>query len=52
MPTEMKEGVFLVMHYLQPVKFTQLSLRSSANVGMEKGDITSSVSLVLERLSC
>jgi phosphoenolpyruvate carboxykinase (ATP) len=27
-------------HYLQPVKFGQLSLHSSANVGMEKGDVT------------
>ncbi|KAH7919234.1 ATP-utilizing phosphoenolpyruvate carboxykinase [Leucogyrophana mollusca] len=37
---EMKKGVFSVMHYLQPVKFGQLSLHSSANVGMEKGDVT------------
>jgi len=28
------------MHYLQPVKFGQLSLHSSANVGIEKGDVT------------
>ncbi|KAH9060353.1 ATP-utilizing phosphoenolpyruvate carboxykinase [Lactarius deliciosus] len=28
---EMKKGVFSVMHYLQPVKFGQLSLHSSAN---------------------
>jgi phosphoenolpyruvate carboxykinase (ATP) len=27
-------------HYLQPVKFGQLSLHSSANVGIEKGDVT------------
>ncbi|KAG9316437.1 ATP-utilizing phosphoenolpyruvate carboxykinase [Chiua virens] len=37
---EMKKGVFSVMHYLQPVKFKQLSLHSSANVGMDKGDVT------------
>ncbi|KZV78312.1 putative phosphoenolpyruvate carboxykinase, partial [Exidia glandulosa HHB12029] len=37
---EMKKGVFSVMHYLQPVKFGQLSLHSSANVGIEKGDVT------------
>jgi len=37
---EMKKGVFSVMHYLQPVKFGQLSLHSSANVGGEKGDVT------------
>ena len=37
---EMKKGVFSVMHYLQPVKFGQLSLHSSANVGAEKGDVT------------
>ena len=37
---EMKKGVFSVMHYLQPVKFGQLSLHSSANVGNEKGDVT------------
>lgn len=37
---EMKKGVFSVMHYLQPVKFGQLSLHSSANVGSEKGDVT------------
>jgi phosphoenolpyruvate carboxykinase (ATP) len=28
---EMKKGIFSVMHYLQPVKFGQLSLHSSAN---------------------
>jgi phosphoenolpyruvate carboxykinase (ATP) len=37
---EMKKGVFSVMHYLMPVKFGQLSLHSSANVGMENGDVT------------
>ncbi|EOR04235.1 hypothetical protein E3P89_00009 [Wallemia ichthyophaga] len=36
---EMKKGIFSVMHYLQPVKFGQLSLHSSANEG-EKGDVT------------
>ena len=36
----MKKGVFSVMHYLQPVKFGQLSLHSSANIGQEKGDVT------------
>lgn len=29
-----------MQHYLQPVKFGQLSLHSSANVGTEKGDVT------------
>jgi phosphoenolpyruvate carboxykinase (ATP) len=29
-----------LQHYLQPVKFGQLSLHSSANVGTEKGDVT------------
>ncbi|KAF8530470.1 ATP-utilizing phosphoenolpyruvate carboxykinase [Hysterangium stoloniferum] len=37
---EMKKGIFSVMHYLQPVKFGQLSLHSSANVGMDNGDVT------------
>jgi len=37
---EMKKGVFSVMHYLQPVKFGQLSLHSSANVSNENGDVT------------
>lgn len=37
---EMKKGVFSVMHYLMPVKFKQLSLHSSANVGLEKGDVS------------
>ncbi|KAJ3480108.1 hypothetical protein NLI96_g8586 [Meripilus lineatus] len=36
---EMKKGVFSVMHYLQPVKFGQLSLHSSANVGID-GTVT------------
>lgn len=36
---EMKKGVFSVMHYLQPVKFGQLSLHSSANEGPD-GDVT------------
>ena len=29
-----------LQHYLQPVKFGQLSLHSSANVGIEKNDVT------------
>jgi phosphoenolpyruvate carboxykinase (ATP) len=37
---EMKKGVFSVMHYLMPVKFGQLSLHSSANVGTKEGDVT------------
>ncbi|KAM0750556.1 ATP-utilizing phosphoenolpyruvate carboxykinase [Meredithblackwellia eburnea MCA 4105] len=36
---EMKKGIFSVMHYLQPVKFGQLSLHSSANEG-PSGDVT------------
>jgi len=36
---EMKKGIFSVMHYLQPVKFGQLSLHSSANVGPD-GDVS------------
>ena len=36
---EMKKGVFSVMHYLQPVKFGQLSLHSSANEGPD-GDVS------------
>ncbi|WFD39514.1 phosphoenolpyruvate carboxykinase (ATP) [Malassezia japonica] len=32
---EMKKGVFSVMHYMQPVKFGQLSLHSSANQGKD-----------------
>lgn len=34
---EMKKGIFSVMHYLQPVKFGQLSLHSSANQAMGAG---------------
>lgn len=41
---EMKKGIFSVMHYLQPVKFGQLSLHSSANQAITKdgseGDVT------------
>nr|ODN91773.1 phosphoenolpyruvate carboxykinase (ATP) [Cryptococcus depauperatus CBS 7841] len=38
---EMKKGIFSVMHYLQPVKFGQLSLHSSANQGKgDNGDVT------------
>jgi phosphoenolpyruvate carboxykinase (ATP) len=37
---EMKKGIFSVMHYIQPVKFGNLSLHSSANEGEEKGDVT------------
>ncbi|CAD6588733.1 MAG: Protein kinase C-like 1 [Tremellales sp. Tagirdzhanova-0007] len=38
---EMKKGIFSVMHYLQPVKFGQLSLHSSANQAKgEDGDVT------------
>jgi len=37
---EMKKGIFSVMHYLQPVKFGQLSLHSSSNVGIDNGDVT------------
>ncbi|GHJ85722.1 hypothetical protein NliqN6_2124 [Naganishia liquefaciens] len=42
---EMKKGVFSVMHYLQPIKFGQLSLHSSANQAMpgpdgKEGDVT------------
>jgi len=36
---EMKKGIFSVMHYLQPVKFGQLSLHSSANQGPD-GDVS------------
>lgn len=35
----MKKGIFSVMHYLQPVKFGQLSLHSSANEGPD-GDVS------------
>jgi phosphoenolpyruvate carboxykinase (ATP) len=41
---EMKKGIFSVMHYLQPVKFGQLSLHSSANQAKsadgESGDVS------------
>jgi len=41
---EMKKGIFSVMHYLQPVRFKQLSLHSSANQAKssngEEGDVT------------
>lgn len=36
---EMKKGIFSVMHYLQPVKFGNLSLHSSANEG-PNGDVS------------
>lgn len=36
---EMKKGIFSVMHYLQPVKYGQLSLHSSANQGKD-GDVS------------
>ncbi len=36
---EMKKGIFSVMHYLQPVKFGQLSLHSSCNQG-PNGDVS------------
>ncbi|KDE06319.1 phosphoenolpyruvate carboxykinase [ATP] [Microbotryum lychnidis-dioicae p1A1 Lamole] len=36
---EMKKGIFSVMHYLQPVKFGNLSLHSSANEGPD-GDVS------------
>ncbi|KAF8508405.1 hypothetical protein JB92DRAFT_2953266 [Gautieria morchelliformis] len=32
--------IFSVMHYLQPIKFSQLSLHLSANVGIDNGDVT------------
>lgn len=42
---EMKKGIFSVMHYLQPVKFGQLSLHSSANQALpgpngEEGEVS------------
>ena len=37
---EMKKGVFSAIHYLQPVRFGQLFLHSSANVGAKKGGVT------------
>ncbi|ORY88392.1 ATP-utilizing phosphoenolpyruvate carboxykinase [Leucosporidium creatinivorum] len=36
---EMKKGIFSVMHYVQPVKFGNLSLHSSANEG-PNGDVS------------
>lgn len=36
---EMKKGIFSVMHYIQPVKFGNLSLHSSANEGPD-GDVS------------
>ncbi|PKI83657.1 phosphoenolpyruvate carboxykinase (ATP) [Malassezia vespertilionis] len=36
---EMKKGIFSVMHYIQPVKFGQLSLHSSCNQGKD-GDVS------------
>ena len=36
----MKMGVFSAMHYLQPAKFGQLFLHSSANAGAKKGGVT------------
>ncbi|KAK4056429.1 Protein kinase C-like 1 [Microbotryomycetes sp. JL221] len=35
---EMKKGIFSVMHYMQPVKYGNLSLHSSANEG-DNGDV-------------
>ncbi|KAM0789730.1 Protein kinase C-like 1 [Microbotryomycetes sp. NB124-2] len=35
---EMKKGIFSVMHYMQPVKYGNLSLHSSANEG-DDGDV-------------
>ncbi|KAF8512696.1 phosphoenolpyruvate carboxykinase-domain-containing protein [Gautieria morchelliformis] len=32
--------IFSIMHYLQPIKFGELSLHSSANVGIDNGDVT------------
>ena len=36
---EMKKGIFSVMHYLQPIKYGQLSLHSSVNQG-KAGDVS------------
>ena len=36
---EMKKGIFSVMHYIQPIKYGQLSLHSSANQG-PNGDVS------------
>ncbi|GCF01318.1 protein kinase C-like 1 [Zygosaccharomyces mellis] len=37
---EMKKGIFTVMFYLMPVHHDVLTLHSSANQGVEKGDVT------------
>ena len=37
---EMKKGIFTVMFYLMPVKHKVLTLHSSCNEGIEKGDIS------------
>lgn len=37
---EMKKGIFTVMFYLMPVHHDVLTLHSSANQGIEKGDVT------------
>lgn len=37
---EMKKGIFTVMFYLMPIKHKVLTLHSSANQGVEKGDVT------------
>ncbi|GAV52706.1 hypothetical protein ZYGR_0AG06970 [Zygosaccharomyces rouxii] len=37
---EMKKGIFTVMFYLMPVHHNVLTLHSSANQGIEKGDVT------------
>ena len=36
---EMKKGIFTVMFYIQPIKFNNLTLHSSANQG-PNGDVT------------
>ncbi|KAH3662016.1 hypothetical protein OGAPHI_006197 [Ogataea philodendri] len=37
---EMKKGIFTVMFYLMPIKHKVLTLHSSANQGIEHGDVT------------
>lgn len=37
---EMKKGIFTVMFYLMPIKHKVLTLHSSCNQGIEKGDVT------------
>lgn len=37
---EMKKGIFTVMFYLMPVHHNVLTLHSSANQGIDKGDVT------------